>query len=139
MRLVPESSSLGRWLAAPVAVAAVAALLLARRGAHLVDLLPPCRFRDLTGVACPTCGGTHAAVELACGRPLGALEANPAVPAAAAALLLWALWAAAAAAWPALRVRPRLGPREQRAARWGAALLILALWARQALVLGNAG
>ncbi|MFO7610710.1 MAG: DUF2752 domain-containing protein [Candidatus Krumholzibacteriia bacterium] len=135
MRLEPESSSLGRWLAAPVVVTAVAALLLARRGAHLIDLLPPCRFRDLTGAACPTCGGTHAAVELAWGRPLGALDANPAVPAAAVALALWGLWAAAAGVWPALRVRPRLGPRETRAARWGAALLLLALWARQALVL----
>ncbi|MBE0565042.1 MAG: hypothetical protein IH621_03730, partial [Krumholzibacteria bacterium] len=61
MRFVPESSSLGRWLCLPVAVLGAAGLVVAHRAAGFVDLLPPCRLRALTGLACPTCGGTGAA------------------------------------------------------------------------------
>ncbi len=41
--------------------------------------LPPCFFRRLTGVPCPTCGGTRAAIALAHGDLAGALAVNPLV------------------------------------------------------------
>jgi hypothetical protein len=38
---------------------------------------PPCWFRCLTGLPCPTCGATRCALELAHGDFLGALHQNP--------------------------------------------------------------
>ncbi|MEV6929045.1 DUF2752 domain-containing protein [Dactylosporangium sp. NPDC051485] len=39
----------------------------------------PCPLRWATGIPCPFCGLTTAAVELTHGRPLASLSANPAV------------------------------------------------------------
>jgi len=135
VRLVPETSSLARWLVLPFLLTALAGLLAVRRAPDLVLAAASCPLRDLTGLPCPTCGGTHGAVALAAGRLGGAFAANPLVPLGAAAVALWAVWALLAAAVPALRVRLRLGPRETRAARLLAALLIVLLWVRQAVVL----
>jgi hypothetical protein len=38
-----------------------------------------CVFRHLTGLPCPTCGGTRATIALATGHPLHALALNPMV------------------------------------------------------------
>ncbi len=135
MRLVPESSSLARWLVLPFLLMAVAGLAAVRRFPDLALAAAHCPLRDLTGLPCPTCGGTHAAVALAAGRLGDAFAANPLVPLGAALVALWAAWALLAAVAPTLRVRLRLGPRETRAARVLAALLIVLLWARQIVVL----
>ncbi|MCP4574262.1 MAG: DUF2752 domain-containing protein [bacterium] len=89
----------------------------------------------MTGLACPTCGGTHAAAALAAGDLAGAWQANPAVPLGAIFLAGWILWAMGAALVPAWRVGLELGPGERKAARWGTALLLVALWVRQVVVL----
>jgi hypothetical protein len=90
-----------------------------------------CPLRDMTGLACPTCGGTHALVALADGRWSESWRINPAVPVGTLLVVAWAAWAAAAAVAPALRVRPALDARETTAARWLAAVALLALWIRQ--------
>jgi len=136
MRFVPETSSLARWLVLPMGVLAVAGLAALRFAPDTVLSLVHCPLRDMTGLACPTCGGTSAAIEFATGRWSDAWTANPLVPAGALLLLAWLLWALLAVGVPALRVRLRLGPTEAKAARILAALLIVALWVRQALVLG---
>lgn len=41
--------------------------------------LPACVFRGVTGLPCPTCGGTRAALALARLDPAGAFQANPLV------------------------------------------------------------
>ncbi|HSB36249.1 MAG TPA: DUF2752 domain-containing protein [Thermoanaerobaculia bacterium] len=41
--------------------------------------VPACVFRGMTGVPCPTCGGTRAALALAHLDPAGAFQANPLV------------------------------------------------------------
>ena len=43
----------------------------------LAPLAPPCPFRAITGIPCPTCGATHAAVALLHGHVAVAMAANP--------------------------------------------------------------
>lgn len=47
-----------------------------------------CLLRAATGVPCPLCGGTTAAVAVGSGRPLAALAASPLVVLGAAALIV---------------------------------------------------
>lgn len=84
-----------------------------------------CLFRRITGLPCPTCGSTRAALAALDGRPLDAISLNPLLPLAFALL----------GAWIVLRVGfgrdvvLRLG-RTGRIALWTiVALLVLADWA----------
>jgi len=61
-----------------------------------------CPLRRLTGVACPTCGGTRAIEQVASGDLAGALWMNPLVTALVPAALFATL---AAALLPAVRAR----------------------------------
>ena len=135
MRLVPTSSSLGRWLALVPLTLAGGVLIVARLTPSRLLAAAHCPLRDLTGLACPTCGGTHALVALAGGRWGDSWRSNPAVPVGAVLVVVWAAWAAAAALAPALRVRPTLTSGETTAARWLAAGALLGLWLRQIAVL----
>lgn len=67
-------------------VAASAALALGAVRLHRPPTL--CPLRALTGIPCPICGTTTAAVRLGRGDLLAALAANPATVAAGAALIL---------------------------------------------------
>src|SRR5688572_13957974 len=93
--LVPASRlpSVPVWAAAVAAAWAGGVLAL-----HAVaPSVPTCRFHALTGVPCPTCGGTRAVAQALHGDLLGAFAASPlvfaAVLLAASALLLRALTA----------------------------------------------
>lgn len=58
--------------------AVVAALAVALAALHLKHRpATVCLFRELTGLPCPFCGGTTAAVRLGHGQLGGALEASP--------------------------------------------------------------
>ena len=57
-------------------------------------MLPVCPLRAVTGIACPTCGGTRAVLALLRGDVTGSLAWNPFV-----ALGLAGLFALGAAAW----------------------------------------
>ncbi|MGC8917620.1 MAG: DUF2752 domain-containing protein [Thermoanaerobaculum sp.] len=77
---------------------ALAAVWSARFWPAVGAALPPCPFRTLTGVPCPTCGTTHAFLALAQGNLGAAFAANPLVVASVAvAALLAFLWAGASA------------------------------------------
>jgi hypothetical protein len=92
------------------AVGATALLLGAVHVPHRPATL--CLFRELTGLPCPFCGGTTAAVRLGHGQLEGALAASP-------------LAVAVLATWPLLGVmRP---PRwwRQRSVRWTLVAAIL--------------
>lgn len=88
--------------------------------------LPPCLFRTLTGVPCPTCGTTHAFLALAHGDLAAALASNPlVVVASAGAAALAVFWAALAALGKPL---PRgLAALETRWPRWLRLAAVLAL------------
>jgi Protein of unknown function (DUF2752) len=108
-------------------VTAVSSLLLRPFGLALAPHLPACPFRSLTGIPCPTCGTTHAAVALLHADLPGALAANPLL--ACALLVFFAggalapLWTLARAPIPTL---PSPLPRWLRAAIVAA---LLANWA----------
>lgn len=65
----------------------------------LAPLLPACAFHRLTGIPCPTCGTTRAAVAFLHGDLRGAFAANPLAAAAGtifvAGTVLAPVWAAA--------------------------------------------
>ena len=88
------------WMIAAVwSFASLAALVLRPWASAFATLAPGCVFHQVTGLPCPTCGATHAALALAAGDPVGALLWNP-----LAALVLGAAWAGGLAAplWLAL-------------------------------------
>ena len=69
----PDDLSLaGVWALAAASAVSLAPLLRAWSG-----LLPPCPLHVLTGLPCPTCGATRAALRLADGHGLQALAINP--------------------------------------------------------------
>jgi hypothetical protein len=78
-----------------------------------------CPLRALTGIPCPLCGTTTAAVRLGSGDVVGALRTAP-VPLAAGLALLTAPLGTAAAWW-------RCSPRA-RLVVLGAALVVAEVW-----------
>jgi len=123
----PRSHALSRAEVALSLAVAASALVAARlyplwsRGLELL-----CPLLALTGIPCPTCGGTRALTALAAGDPMGALAWNPAV----------ALGGIAAAAWIPIGLlvlvgvvaAPRIPTHLPTATRWAVALLIGANW-----------
>ena len=82
-----------------------------------------CLFRNVTGLPCPTCGSTRAALSLASGRPLEALRHNPLVICAAGAGAVWLLLRAAGCA-----PRFRAGPRAPALLATATVVLVAANW-----------
>lgn len=108
-------------------VVAVASLAMRPVWLAVAPLMPACPFRALTGIPCPTCGTTHAAVALLQGRFGAALAANPLATVAGIAFVaggvLAPVWAAAR--WPVPEMPAPL-PRWTRAA---IVAVLLAGWA----------
>ena len=108
-------------------VVTAASIVLRPLWLALAPLAPRCPFRALTGVPCPTCGTTHAAVALLHGHVGAALAANPL---AAVAGIVFVVGGVSAPVWVALR-----GPIPQLPTplpRWMRALMgaiLLASWA----------
>jgi hypothetical protein len=118
--------------AAPPLWPALAAALWAALAAAMVVLAPAagvspatCAFRRVTGVPCPTCGSTRAALALLDGRPLAAIAFNPMTVALGAAAIAWL----ALRIGLGRRVALHAGARVRKALWIGAALLIALDWA----------
>ncbi len=97
MRLRPASVE-ERQLAALWGVAAAGALALRPFWLVLAPTMQACPLRTLTGIPCPTCGTTRAAVAFLHGDLLGAFVWNPLAAVAAVAFfaggglaVVWAL------------------------------------------------
>ncbi len=115
-------------------VVVIASISLRRLWLALPPFLPRCAFRQLTGIPCPTCGSTHAAIALLHGELLRALAANPLVTltgvAFAAGGLIAPVWALTRLPIPAVSLKFPLW------ARVAAVLIILANWIYLILTLG---
>lgn len=106
------------------AVAAAGAVALAPLAPLFAGLLPPCPLHVMTGLPCPTCGTTRAALHLAHGDVLAALAVNPL---AAGGLTLGVLGGLLAPAWVAVRgPLPRVTP--ERRWRWLVAAVLAGNW-----------
>lgn len=121
-----------RGLALVLVLGALSALALVPFLPLLAPLVPGCPFHALTGVPCPGCGTTRAALALARGDVPAAFGWNPLAAAAfligGAVCLLAPLWVASGRALPALA--PEL-PRRARVA------LVAALGANWAWLLAR--
>jgi hypothetical protein len=105
---------------------ALALALLAPLAQTAAAMAPPCLFRSLTGLPCPTCGTTRAVVALSHLDLTRALALNPLATAAVVVFLLGGL-AAGVASWLGRPLREP--PRWHPAARLAALLAIGANWA----------
>ncbi|HSM52071.1 MAG TPA: DUF2752 domain-containing protein [Thermoanaerobaculia bacterium] len=115
-----------RQLAALWGGAALALLALAPLGTRLAAALPACPVHAATGLPCPGCGTTRAALALAAGDPVAALAANPLAALAWAAAIAGGLAALALLALG--RPLPSLPGWPERW-RWPLALALAADWA----------
>ncbi len=108
-------------------VVAASAVALRPFWLALAPFMPACPLRTFTGIPCPTCGTTHAAVALMHGHLRAAFAANPLATAAGIAFVVGG---AVAPAWVLLRLPvpqvPAPLPRWARAAIVG---ILLAGWA----------
>ena len=111
-------------------------LLLTRLYPKLILGLAHCPMRDITGVPCPTCGGTRASIGLVQGMWHDAFAANPFVAAGLVLFGLWVVYGVAATLVPAWRRELVLGEGEKKAARISAWAVLLAAWVWQIVRLG---
>lgn len=129
VRLVPEKSPFPRLLAFPLLMLTAMFATLARVNADLLLRSAHCALRESTAIPCPTCGGTMAAIELAEGRLVAALTANPLLTLVALGGGLWCLYAVAATLLPRWRRSLELSGGAVKTVRWLVALLLVANWA----------
>nr|MEE4267918.1 DUF2752 domain-containing protein [Candidatus Krumholzibacteria bacterium] len=128
---MPERSPVARLVALPILLFLIGGLIASRLYPQLVFGLSHCPLRDITGVPCPTCGGTHSAASLAAGRWLDAFLANPVVAVGLVVFGVWAVYCAAATVIPGLRRGLHLTSGEKKAARILAAVLFVGAWVWQ--------
>lgn len=135
MRLVPEKSPLPRLLVFPFGLMALFGFILGRFQTDLVFRMAHCPLRDITGIPCPTCGGTHTAIAMTEGRIAEAWSTNPLVTAGLFLFGIWILAGVLATLFPGLRRDIAWTPREKRTARILAVLVFVMGWIWQILLL----
>jgi len=103
--------------------------LAAAAWVHLGLKTSPCLFHSLTGLPCPTCGGTRCVINLLNGHFAAAFAWNPMVFLGAAAAAAYALYALAAIMFRLPRVRlSMLTSTEAHVTRIVVAAVLAANW-----------
>jgi hypothetical protein len=91
--------------------------------------LPPCAFRAITGLPCPTCGATHCVLALLHGHVAEAIAWNPLVFAGLVLLVLANVYAIAILAGKLPRLRFSFSAMEGRFLRLASVIILAANWA----------
>lgn len=112
---------------------AVGGLLLARLAPAFLLEIAHCPQREMTGVPCPTCGGTLALTRLAAGDVAAAWAANPLVLGLVIGGLVAALWATVTTLVPAWRRSLDLAAGQRKTAVVAAVVLVIVNWVVLAL------
>lgn len=128
MRLAPERTPIPRLLVFPFGLLASFGFFFLWKYPDTVCSLGSCPFLDVTGIPCPTCGGTRAALGLVDGRWGDAFLANPFMAAGLTLFVAWFVYGVAATVVPAWRRELVLGEGEKKAARIVAWAFLLAAW-----------
>jgi hypothetical protein len=111
-----------------IALAGAVLVVLAHLSSQFAIPIPLCPLKTLTGIPCPTCGGTRAMRALSHGALLAALRLNPLVTIGAIALLPCLAYAAWVTLFNTSRLRFAFSPADQRFLRVAAWVAILANW-----------
>ena len=120
-----QTIPLGALFGGVLAVCAAAAAVWLRLGFPQ----PLCRFREWTGLPCPTCGSTRMVETLLSGDVVGAFLWNPLVFVALTGMAIWALVSTARVALGRRAVRVVTVPWERAGLRLLAVALLAAGWA----------
>jgi hypothetical protein len=102
--------------------------LVAGRFLPVLALAPPCGFKTLTGVPCPTCGSTRAIVHLSHGDVASAFFMNPLVFAVSVAALVYLFYSLFTFLFAAPRMVVALSGNEKDRLRVLVVLFVLANW-----------
>jgi hypothetical protein len=89
MRLVQRQREHGKVLYGLIYGVIALCALAAARYLPILDLLPLCVFRGVTGLSCPTCGSTRALLYLAGGDLAAALSLNPLIVLIVLTVIAW--------------------------------------------------
>jgi len=111
-----------------LALAGMTLLALAQVSSQFEIPVPLCPLKHITGIPCPTCGGTRAVKALGHGAVLAALRWNPMVAIAALAAIPVLAYAAYVILFRSQRLRLTFAPADQRLLRTAAWIVILANW-----------
>jgi hypothetical protein len=112
-----------------LALAGMAILALGQVSSQFELPIPLCPLKHITGIPCPTCGGTRAVKALAHGALAAALRWNPLVAIVALAAIPVLAYAAYVTLFRRQRIRLHFAPADQRLLRTAAWIAILANWA----------
>lgn len=92
------------------------------------QLFPPCAFKYMTGIPCPTCGTTRAVMLLVQGDIAGSLFMNPMLSIVLLGVVLWFVFSLVAWVMNLKQPSLSLSTREKDVVRLFAVLLFLANW-----------
>jgi Protein of unknown function (DUF2752) len=103
------------------------ALFMART-MPVLSLAPPCIFRALTGIPCPTCGATHSVVHLAQGEVSAAFMMNPLTTVCLTAAVIVFFYSLVALSFDLPKINIKLSLKEETTLRVSVIILILVQW-----------
>ncbi len=107
----------------------IAALcVLAAKYLPVAHVAPSCVFRGISGIPCPTCGGTRALLSLAKGNFIDAVALNPLVALLVAAALASCLYSVVSLLFDMRRMTFSLSEREKDGMRVAAVMIVLMNW-----------
>jgi hypothetical protein len=115
----PSAKAIGLYWGAVALLLLLAAPLIPQVCAGM----PPCLFRSLTGIPCPACGATHAALALSRLDPIAAWVSNPLVTIGYLSFLAGGLLAGGAALAGKPLPEPKRFTPALRTTAWTAAML----------------